>query len=59
MTKWQIWEGFKEVGVTQSTDFEDFVMTLLASTGVFHKSKLIFDFSHILRSFCKRKIYSE
>ena len=44
--------------VTQSNVFKEFVMTLLASTRVFQKSKLIFDFCHNLRSFCRRKIYS-
>ena len=53
------WEGVKTIGVTKSNVFAEFVMTLLASTRVFHKKgKLIFDFCHILRSFCRCKIYS-
>ena len=36
-------EGVKEIGVTKSKVFEEFVMTLLASTRVFHKKcKLVF-----------------
>ena len=50
-------EGVKGIGVTKSNVFIKFDITLLASTG-FHKKKLIFDVCHILRSFCKHKIYS-
>ena len=46
------WEGVKEIDVTKSNVFKEFVMTLLASTRVFDKkSKLVFDFCHFLRFF--------
>ena len=52
-------EGVKGIDVTKFNVFKEFVTTLLASTRFFHrKRKLIVDICHILRSFCRRKIYS-
>ena len=52
-------EVVKKIGVTKSNGFKEFVMTLLASTRVFHKKcKLNFEFCQILLSFCRRNIYS-
>ena len=49
----------KGIGVTKSIVLKEFVMTLLSSTRIFHKkSKFIFYFCHIWRSFCRRKTYS-
>ena len=48
MTLFLSGEGVKGIGVTKSNVLKEFDMTLLASTGVFHKkSQLIFDFCHI------------
>ena len=45
MTTLLSWRDVKGIGVKESNVFKELVMTLLASTGVFHKKNdIIFDF---------------
>ena len=37
MTLFLSWEGVTKIGVTKSSVFKEFVMTLLVPTRVFHK----------------------